>query len=76
MDTILTLDNSNIDKEHICCAISDKKCKDSYELKKAGLKRNLTTDMFFVGLMHEQKSLLSMDQLRKVGLLLMPLIIY
>lgn len=35
----ITLTKENIDKEHICCAFSDKKCKDSYELKKAWLKR-------------------------------------
>ena len=34
MDNIITLNKSNIDQEHICCAISDKKCKDSYEFKK------------------------------------------
>ncbi len=26
MEKIITIDRSNIDKEHICCAISDKKC--------------------------------------------------
>jgi GNAT superfamily N-acetyltransferase len=39
MKNIITLDMLNIDKEHICCAISDKKCKDSYELKKDWLKK-------------------------------------
>ena len=34
----ITLTKENIEKEHICCAFSDKKCKDSYELKKAWLK--------------------------------------
>ena len=28
----ITLTKENIEKEHICCAFSDKKCKDSYEL--------------------------------------------
>ena len=37
----ITLTKENIEKEHICCAFSDKKCKDSYELKKTWLK-NLT----------------------------------
>ena len=27
----ITLTKENIEKEHICCAFSDKKCKDSYE---------------------------------------------
>lgn len=34
----ITLTKENIEKEHICCAFSDKKCKDSYELKKTWLK--------------------------------------
>ena len=32
----ITLTKENIGKEHICCAFSDKKCKESYELKKNG----------------------------------------
>ena len=39
----ITLTKENIEKEHICCAFSDKKCKDSYELKKTWLK-NLTEE--------------------------------
>ncbi|MBN2653024.1 MAG: GNAT family N-acetyltransferase [Spirochaetales bacterium] len=35
----INLDQTNIDKEHICCAISDKKCKESYEMKKKWLKK-------------------------------------
>ena len=39
METLfITLNRDNIDKEHICCAFSDKKCKESYELKKEWLK--------------------------------------
>lgn len=37
METIIQLNKENIEKEHICCAISDKKCKESYELKKQWL---------------------------------------
>lgn len=33
----ITLTNQNIDNEHICCAFSDKKCAESYELKKQWL---------------------------------------
>lgn len=47
MDKIISLDKSNIDKEHICCAISDKKCKDSYELKKDWLKREFENGYVF-----------------------------
>ncbi len=39
MEDFITLDKSNIKEEHICCAISDKKCKDSYELKKDWLRK-------------------------------------
>ena len=35
----ITLNKENIGKEHICYAFSDKKCKDSYELKKAWLTK-------------------------------------
>lgn len=38
MENIITLNKSNIDAEHICCAFSDKKCKEGYELKKVWLK--------------------------------------
>ena len=31
----IRLDQGNIDDKHICCAISDKKCSESYELKYA-----------------------------------------
>lgn len=35
--TYLTLTRENIKDEHICCAFSDKKCAESYELKKQWL---------------------------------------
>ncbi len=47
MESILTINKSNIDKEHICCAISDKKCKDSYELKKEWLKKEFDNGYVF-----------------------------
>ena len=31
----ITLTEDNIDKEHICCAFSDKKCLEGYESKMA-----------------------------------------
>ncbi len=37
MEKIIQLNIGNIEIEHICCAISDKKCKESYELKKQWL---------------------------------------
>jgi len=47
MENIIKLNKSNIDKAHICCAISDKKCKDSYELKKDWLKREFDNGYIF-----------------------------
>lgn len=47
MEKIITINSSNIDKEHICCAISDKKCKDGYELKKDWLKKEFENGYVF-----------------------------
>ncbi len=47
MDNIISLNKSNIGQEHICCAISDKKCKDSYELKKDWLKKEFDNGYVF-----------------------------
>lgn len=33
----ITLDKDNVANEHICCGISDKKCRESYGMKKAWL---------------------------------------
>lgn len=41
MERIITLDKTNIDAEHICCAISDKKCKPGYEMKKDWLRQEM-----------------------------------
>ena len=43
----LTLTKENIETEHICCAFSDKKCKESYELKKEWLKREFDNGFVF-----------------------------
>jgi GNAT superfamily N-acetyltransferase len=47
MEKIITLDKSNITNEHICCAISDKKCKDGYELKKDWLVKEFDNGYVF-----------------------------
>jgi GNAT superfamily N-acetyltransferase len=47
MEKIIKLDKFNIDKEHICCAFSDKKCKDGYELKKEWLKKEFDNGHVF-----------------------------
>ncbi len=43
----ITLNKDNIGKEHICCGFSDKKCKDSYELKKEWLKKEFDNGYVF-----------------------------
>lgn len=43
----ITLNKENIEKEHICCAFSDKKCKDSYMLKKEWLKNEFDNGYIF-----------------------------
>lgn len=43
----ITLNKENIGKEHICCAFSDKKCKDSYEMKKEWLKKEFDNGYVF-----------------------------
>ena len=47
MEEIIKLSPENIDKEHICCAISDKKCKTSYESKKDWLKKEFENGYVF-----------------------------
>lgn len=39
MENFIDLNSENISSEHICCAISDKKCADSYQAKKDWLKQ-------------------------------------
>ncbi|AOT70373.1 GNAT family N-acetyltransferase [Geosporobacter ferrireducens] len=43
----ITLNKSNIDSEHICCAFSDKKCSEGYELKKKWLRRAFDNGYIF-----------------------------
>jgi GNAT superfamily N-acetyltransferase len=43
----ITLTKENIDMEHICCAISDKKCIDGYESKKDWLKNEFKNGYIF-----------------------------
>ncbi len=43
----LTLTKDNIKNEHICCAFSDKKCTESYELKKQWLKTEFDNEYVF-----------------------------
>lgn len=47
MEKIIQLDKTNIASEHICCAFSDKKCKETYELKKDWLKKEFDNGYVF-----------------------------
>jgi GNAT superfamily N-acetyltransferase len=47
MEKLITLNKSNLDHEHICCAFSDKKCKESYELKKDWLRLQFDKEYVF-----------------------------
>ncbi|MBB1138993.1 N-acetyltransferase [Myroides sp. WP-1] len=41
MENFIVLDQMNLDREHICCAISDKKSTEGTQLKKEWLRREL-----------------------------------
>ncbi len=47
MNSIMQLNSENIDSEHICCAISDKKCAESYQSKKDWLKSEFNNGYVF-----------------------------
>lgn len=47
MAKMITLSPQNISEEHICCAISDKKCADSYQAKKDWLAREFANGYIF-----------------------------
>ena len=47
MEQFIQLNSENIDNEHICCAISNKKCKDSYQAKKDWLKQEFENGYVF-----------------------------
>lgn len=47
MEKLIELNKNNIGQEHICCAISDKKCKDSYQLKKNWLTKEFSNGYIF-----------------------------
>ena len=65
----MTVDQTNIAQEHICCAISDKKCAESYELKKEWLRNEFKRALFSAESMNEQKCLLYMGRQNNHGCL-------
>lgn len=54
-NNFITLTSENIDKEHICCALSDKKCAESYQLKKDWLKKEFDNGYTFYKLNERAK---------------------
>ncbi len=47
MGNFIQVTDNNIDNEHICCAFSDKKCANSYNMKKEWLKKEFKNDYVF-----------------------------
>jgi len=47
MEPFIQLTTDNINNEHICCAISDKKCTDSYQAKKDWLSKEFSNGYVF-----------------------------
>jgi len=47
MEQLIELNAENISTEHICCAISDKKCADSYQAKKDWLTKEFNNGYVF-----------------------------
>ena len=47
MENFIELNTERIASEHICCAISDKKCADSYQAKKDWLKKEFSNGYVF-----------------------------
>ena len=47
MIDLIELNTNNISEEHICCAISDKKCTDSYKAKKDWLAKEFSDGYVF-----------------------------
>lgn len=47
MENFIDLNINNISSEHICCAISDKKCANSYQAKKDWLKKEFDNGYVF-----------------------------
>lgn len=51
----ITLTKENLDSEHICCAFSDKKCAEGYQLKKDWLKKEFQNGYSFLRLNERAK---------------------
>ena len=47
MENLMNLNPDNLGEEHICCAISDKKCAGSYQAKKDWLEKEFHNGYVF-----------------------------
>ena len=47
MEKFITLDKDSLEREHICCAITDKKCQDGYAMKKEWLRQQFDKGYVF-----------------------------
>lgn len=47
MEKFIAITKENIPNEHICCAFSDKKCKESYEAKKDWMRKEFDNGFVF-----------------------------
>jgi hypothetical protein len=59
---IITVDQDNIEREHICCAISDKKGETCVSSKKAWLKCAFADGLVFRRLDERGKVLIKMER--------------
>ena len=65
---ILTIDENNIDQEHICCAIgNDKQNQSRAQSKKAWMKERFKDGLVFKRFDQRGKMLLNICQLKKHG---------
>lgn len=64
----IRLNAENVDKEHICCAFSDKKCIEGYNLKKEWLKKEFENGYVFRRLNERAKVLIEYGDAEKAWL--------
>ena len=68
MDNFIVLNNENIEDQHICCAFSDKKCIEGYNLKKDWLKNEFKNGYVFYRLNERAKVFIEYGPIEKAWL--------
>ncbi|MBS7528423.1 GNAT family N-acetyltransferase [Fusibacter paucivorans] len=68
MTTFIQLNTENIEREHICCAFSDKKCTDGYAQKKQWLKSEFENGYVFYHLDERAKVFIEYGPIEKAWL--------